>query len=343
MRKGQSIGWGLAAAGIAAWVAYRLYRSWNAFNYRNKTVLITGGSRGLGLILARQLVELGAKVAICARDARELDRAFEDLSRRGGHVLTIPCDLTVEANVAEMVSVVERRLGPIDVLINNAGIMVVGPIGSMELDDFERSMQANFFSALYAVMAVLPSMRARQSGRIVNIASIGGKLSLPHLLPYSASKFALVGLSEGLRSEVAQDGIMVTTVCPGLMRTGSPRQATVKGRVRDEYAWFSASDAMPGLSMSAERAARQILTAAGRGDAEVVLSLPAKIASLIHGLAPGLTARLLELTNRALPAENGSGKQGVKGKWLESETPTWLAARNQQAAHDNNEIDPREE
>jgi short-subunit dehydrogenase len=342
MRKRSSGGWKFLAAGIAAWAAYSFVRR-RRFNYRGKTVLITGGSRGLGLILARYLADAGARIAICARDSSELDRAFDELARRGGRVVAATCDLTERANVEELVTIVEGRLGPIDVLINNAGIIVVGPIGALDLDDFERSMRCNFFSALHTIMAVLPSMRARRRGRIVNIASIGGKLSLPHLLPYGASKFALVGLSEGLRTELAKDGVTVTTVCPGLMRTGSPRQAIMKGRVREEFAWFSGSDAMPVLSMSAERAARQILSAAARGDAEVVLSLPAKFATALQGIAPGLMSRLLEWTNRALPGENGNGNAGVKGAWIEPQGPKWLAARNRQAALENNEIDPDEE
>src|SRR5204862_108983 len=147
-----------------------------------------------------------------------------------------------------------------------------------------------FWGPLYATCAVLPQMRARRDGRIVNISSIGGRVGIPHLVPYSASKFALVGLSEGLRAELAKDNIIVTTVCPGLMRTGSPRNATFKGRHRAEYAWFSISDALPVLTMSAERAAQKIVTACKRGDAELVLTIQAKLAAMFHGLFPGLTA-----------------------------------------------------
>src|SRR5262249_9500692 len=145
----------------------------------------------------------------------------------------------------------------------------------------------------------------RGEGRIVNIASIGGELSVPHLLPYSASKFALVGLSSGLRAELAKDGIIVTTVCPGLMRTGSPWNATFKGQHRIEYAWFSVSDALPVVSLSADRAARQIVAACKRGDAEVILSLPAQLAVLFYGLFPGLTSDLFGLINRFLPGPGG--------------------------------------
>src|SRR6186997_1202822 len=123
---------------------------------------------------------------------------------------------------------------------------------------------------LYPTLAVLPDMRKRRSGRIVNITSIGGKLGIPHLLPYSASKFAAVGFSQGLRAEVAAEGIKVITVVPGLMRTGSPRNAIFRGRHRSEYAWFSISDALPGVSISAEQAARRIIEATCRGEAEVL-------------------------------------------------------------------------
>src|SRR5205085_11782954 len=138
----------------------------------------------------------------------------------------------------------------------------------------EEVMKVHFWAPLHTTLAALPEMRQRRDGRIVNISSIGGKVSVPHLLPYSASKFALTGWSEGLRSELLKDGIYVTTVCPGLMRTGSPRNALFKGKNEAEYAWFSISDALPIVSMSAKRAAQQIVDAAARGAAEVVLSRP---------------------------------------------------------------------
>ena len=182
-------------------------------------------------------------------------------------------------------------------------------------------------------------MRRRGEGRIVNIASIGGKISVPHLLPYSASKFALVGLSEGLRAELSKDGIVVTTVCPGLMRTGSPRNADFKGRHRAEYAWFSISDALPGASMSAERAARQIMAACRRGDAEIVLSLPASVAVKIQGVAPGLVSRVLGWTNRLLPRAGGIGSRSAKGRDSQSAwSPSLLTVLNERAARRNNEL-----
>ena len=232
-----------------------------------------------------------------------------------------------------------EHFGAIDVLVNNAGVIQVGPMEVMTLEDYEQAMKTHFWGPLYTTLAVLPEMREREDGRIVNITSIGGKISVPHLLPYSASKFALVGFSEGLRAELKKDGIVVTTVCPGLMRTGSPRNATFKGQHRAEYAWFSISDSLPVSSMSAERAARQIVEACKRGDAEVVLSIQAKMAVLFHGLFPGLTADLLGFVNRLLPAPGGIGTRRAKGKESESDlSPSWLTTLSEQAAARNNEI-----
>jgi short-subunit dehydrogenase len=197
-------------------------------------------------------------------------------------------------------------------LINNAGVISVAPMEEMTDDDHADSMAIHFWACLHAIEAVLPSMRGRGFGRIVNISSIGGKVSVPHLLPYCASKFALTGLSEGLRAELLEDGIHVTTVIPGLMRTGSPRHAQFKGQHRAEHASFALGNSLPGLSISPERAARQIITAFKRGDAEVTLTLPARVATRFHGLFPGPDGR--QTWNRAsAPARAGRHRQGTRG------------------------------
>jgi NAD(P)-dependent dehydrogenase (short-subunit alcohol dehydrogenase family) len=330
----------LTAAGTgAALLARAVVRRWNEYDLRGKVVLVTGGSRGLGFVLAREFIREGARVAICARDVDELQTASAELAERGRSILAIPCDLTVRAEVEGMIQAVRDHFGQIDVLVNNAGIISVGPIESMTHEDFANAMRTNFMASLHTILAVLPEMQGRQEGRIVNITSIGGKISVPHLVPYSASKFALVGLSAGLRAELKKDGITVTTICPGLMRTGSPRNATFKGQHRAEYAWFSISDALPLLSMSAERAARRIVAACKQGEAEVVLSLPAKLAAKFHGVFPGWTADMLGLINHLLPAPGGIGTASVKGKESESMlSPSWLTWLNEQAAQENNQI-----
>lgn len=327
-------------AAVAAGIAASMLRRWSSpISFRNKTAFVTGGSRGLGLLLAREFVSRGAKVAIAARDTEELARAEQRLRSDGGDVLTIEADMTMREEAEGAVRKIEQTLGPVDVLVNNAGTIAVGPVETMTIDDYRDSINTHFWGPYFTSMAVLPSMKQRRAGRIVNISSIGGKISVPHLLPYSVGKFALTGFSEGLRSELIKDGIYVTTVCPGLMRTGSPRNAFFKGNNEAEYAWFSISDALPLISMSANRAARQVVDACARGDAEVVLSLPAKMATLIHGMFPDLTVDVLGAINRFLPAPGGIGTEVRTGKQSRSKaSPSWVTALNERAAQENNQI-----
>ncbi|HEX8069735.1 MAG TPA: SDR family NAD(P)-dependent oxidoreductase [Pyrinomonadaceae bacterium] len=337
---GQGSGWLWATAGLAGLLAARaLLRRARAFDFAGKVVLITGGSRGLGLVLARELAARGARLAICARDPEELERARADLHGRGADVLAFPCDVTDRAQVAEWVRVCADRFGRIDALVNNAGVIEVGPVEAQTLADYEEALRTHFWGPLYAILAVLPELRRAGGGRIVNISSIGGKIGVPHLVPYCASKFALTGLSEGLRAELMKDNVVVTNVCPGLMRTGSPRNATFKGRHRAEYAWFSISDALPVTSIQAERAARQIVAACERGDAEVILTTQAVVAVKFHQLFPEVSADLRALVNQLLPAPGGIGARRAKGKDSESAlAPSLLTALGDQAAARNNEI-----
>ena len=329
----------VAALGAGAYVLKSAVSHLFEYDLRQKTVLITGGSRGLGLVMAREFAREGSHLVLCARDEEELGQAQLDLQKLGAEVMVVSCDVTNRDDVNAMIASVNSRFGGVDVLINNAGVIQVGPIEVMTHDDFELAMQAHFWGPLNTIMAVLPSMRQRGTGRIVNISSIGGKVSVPHLVPYSASKFALVGLSKGLRAELMKDGIKVTTVCPGLMRTGSPRNADFKGKHEVEYAWFSISDALPLLSVSAENAARQIVRACKRGDAELVISIPAKIAVLFEALFPEAMSQMLALANRMLPDAGGVGTERKKGRESTSAwSPSWLTTLNEEAALRNNEV-----
>jgi len=333
----------VGAAGLGGWLAVRALREARALNLKGRMVLITGGSRGLGLVLARELAARGARLAICGRDEDALWRACEDLAERGANVLGLVCDVKDPHQVRQCVAEVERRRGSIDVLINNASIISVGPMDTMTEDDYRESLAINFWAPYHMIHSVLPGMRRRGEGYIVNISSIGGKVSVPHLLPYSAGKFALTGFSEGLRAELAGTGVVVTTVCPGLMRTGSPRNANFKGQHREEYAWFSISDALPGLSIGAERAARQIIDAFRHGDAEVILTPAARAATWFHGLFPGLTADVLGVANRFLPGPGDRGTAATPGKdSTSSVSPSLLTTLGDRAARRNNEIPPGE-
>ncbi len=302
-------------------------------------MLITGGSRGLGLEMARLFAQENARLALVARNEDELQRAQHHLNGYHTDVFTTVCDITERNQAEKMVARVREHYGKIDVLINNAGVIQVGPLENMTLEDFQEAMQTHYWGPLYATLAVLPEMQARREGRIVNISSIGGKISVPHLLPYSASKHALVGLSEGLRGELLKDNVYVTTVCPGLMRTGSHVNATFKGQNRAEYAIFSIGDALPFFSTSAATAAKRIVDACRYGDGELVIGLPAQAADLFHSLFPGATADLLGAGNRLLPGPGGIGQERATGKQSRSPlSPSPLTALADRAVGRNNEF-----
>lgn len=312
-----AVGLGVGA-GLAGWALWRRFGP-TTEDVHGKTVLITGGSRGLGFAMAQEFARRGARIVICARNEQQLARAEEQLRAMGADVLAVQCDVAIRDDVLRMIEQARTQFGHIDILINNAGIISVGPIESQTLTDFQEAMDVMFWGTVYPSLAVLPDMVRRRSGRIANITSIGGKVAVPHLLPYDCAKFAAVGFSEGLRAEVAKNGVSVTTVCPGLMRTGSHLNAEFKGDHRAEFTWFALGATSPLSAMDGQRAARRIVNAVLRGRAEIILTPQAKLIALFHGVFPGLTSDIFGLTNRFLPAADlGEGQTRYKGK--ESET-----------------------
>jgi NAD(P)-dependent dehydrogenase (short-subunit alcohol dehydrogenase family) len=331
-------GIGVAAA-LAAKTALRRARR---FSFAGKAVLVTGGSRGLGLVLARALVDAGARVAICARTAPDLEAAALELRARGGEVLGMQCDVRHPDEVRAMVQQLLARFGGVDVLFNVAGVIQVGPLEAMTPEDFRLAIDTHFWGPLHTTLEVLPAMRARGWGRIVNVASLGGKRAVPHMLPYTASKFALVGLSSGMRTELAKQGILVTTVCPSVIRTGSARNAIYKGQHRKEYLWFSLASSLPLLAVPAERAAAQILRACRDGEAELLLRSRVDLAAAAQSLFPAATQSALAALDRLLPAMGGIGRAGARGYESESLWSPSLATRlGDAAARRNNEMRPR--
>jgi NAD(P)-dependent dehydrogenase (short-subunit alcohol dehydrogenase family) len=291
----------LALGGLALASCLILRATRRTCSFGKKVVLITGGSRGLGLVLARQLCAEGARIALLARDPDELARAREELVQRGGEVMTISCDLLDRAQIDTAVQKVVDYFGGLDVVINNAGIIEVGPLDHMQRQDFERSMNLHFWAPFTLIMNAIPHLRRRGEGRIVNIASVGGKMAVPHLAPYCASKFALVGLSDALRAELARDNIHVTTVTPGMMRTGSDVNARFKGDHAAEYAWFSISAALPFVSINAERAAAQIIAACRRGLPALTIPFVTRATLLGHALFPNVAGSAMKMVNAVLP------------------------------------------
>jgi short-subunit dehydrogenase len=341
----------LLAAAVVGGIRWRR-DSKRKFELAGKRIVVMGGSRGLGLLMAQEFVRQGSEVVVTARDLDELVRADELLVREAGRAATgarrasagfaagaITCDVADPVSVAAAIGAAHARLGGIDVLVNCAGMIQVGPFDAMNAEDYEKSLAVHFRGPLTATLAVVDEMRKRRSGRIVNISSIGGLVAIPHLLPYSAGKFALTGWSEGLRAELARDGVYVTTVCPGLMRTGSTYNALFKSRHREEHAWFTLGAATPLTSMNARRAAKLIVRACRRGTPFVILGWQAKVLAAAHALAPASVIGLLSFVNQLLPSLGGIGHRAALGSESGSAVaPSLLTALDAKAARENNEL-----
>jgi NAD(P)-dependent dehydrogenase (short-subunit alcohol dehydrogenase family) len=295
----------LGAAALGGWALAR--RVPRRSPLEGEAALVTGGSRGLGLLIARELAARGCRVAICARDPNELQRAVRSLHDEGLEALALTCDVADTSQVERAIGEVVEHFGSIDLLVNDAGVIGLAPLEALSRADFDQAMAINFWGTVNATLAALRYMRPRRHGRIANVTSIGGKVAVPHLLPYSCARFAAVGFSEGLRAELAGTGLTVTTIVPGLMRTGGEAHAVFKGQAAYERAWFSVAAETPGLATSARRAARRIVRAIERGRAEVVVGVPAKVLRLTKEMLPNPALLALAAADRALPAARPRG------------------------------------
>ena len=295
----------LAAGGLL--LARAIAKRSRSISLDGRVVLITGGSRGLGLELARAFAARELAVAICARDEHELETARLDLEARGANVLAAPCDVSHESDVRRLIETCMSHFGRLDVVVNNAGIMLVGPADAMTTGDFEHVMSVNFWGTFHVAREALA--RLVRGGRIVNITSIGAEVAIPHLLPYTAAKFAARGFSEGLYAEAIERGVRVVTVEPGLMRTGSARFARFRGDRQREFGWFSTVASLPLFTLSAPEAADRIVRACENGDPLVTLGLPARLLRLFHGIFPAATMGILGVVNRVLPGTSLEGSE----------------------------------
>jgi len=323
----------------AAMLVLRLLRGRNAVDFRGRTVLITGGGRGLGLSIARQLASEGANLVLVARSESELESAKRELEGEGVQVLTVVADVTKKADCERAVKAASERFGTLDALVNNAGIIQVGPLEHMNDDDFKNAIDLHIYAPLWMSRAALPYLKKGRQGRIANIASFAGLVAVPHMAPYAASKFGLVGLSDALRNEVAKDGVRVTTVCPGVIRTGSHVHATFKGRQKSEYKMFKLGAVLP-IAVPSQTAGKLIVDAMKHGDP--FLAFPAAIgyAAILYRVFPNLTGMVLSLGVRFMPPPtDDEGDILLSGAQVEEETAAKPFATNaDKAALANNEL-----
>jgi short-subunit dehydrogenase len=222
-----------------------------------KVVLITGASEGIGAACAAEFARAGAKLSLTARSE-------EGLNSAGPAALVTPGDLTSDDTRRRVVARTLERFGAIDILINNAGVGTYLPSWNMPIEEARGLMELNFFALLQMTQLVVPHMRARKSGMIVNVGSIGGKMVLPWSTMYSASKYAVGALTEGLRMELRHEGVQAMLVCPGYVKTGFQKHAR-GGRVppavlrSNRYA-ITAEQCAAAIRRGVERDARTILT-----------------------------------------------------------------------------------
>jgi NAD(P)-dependent dehydrogenase (short-subunit alcohol dehydrogenase family) len=313
---------------------------------QGKVAVVCGGSRGLGRAVALELARRGASVATCARSAGDLARIRSELFAEGVPAVAEICDLRNEGETREFLDLVTTTLGAIDILVTNAATINVGPVETQTTSDFHDALTSTFDTALNPTLAVLPSMQRRRRGTIAFVTSIGGKIGVPHLAPYSAAKFATVGFANALRAEIAKDGVHVLTIVPGLMRTGSHLRATFQGDPEKELAWFGASATTPGISIDADVAARRIVRAILRGDDEIVFTLPARIASRTHDLLPALWSFAMSIVGRLLPRPAmGAAILREEGRTVADRPSSKLVglvrARGRKLAVRHNELAPR--
>ncbi len=184
-----------------------------------QATLVTGGSRGIGLAIARRLIRLKAQVAICGRDAAALRSAADTLSHEGAEVLPFPADLRRPGDIAKLVERVHHSLGPLSVLVNNAGVGIFGPAVELSEADWNTVVDTNLKAVFLLCRAVAPGMIRRRSGHIVNISSLAGKNAFAGGAIYCASKWGLQGLTYCLAEELRGHGIRVSVVCPGSVAT----------------------------------------------------------------------------------------------------------------------------
>jgi NAD(P)-dependent dehydrogenase (short-subunit alcohol dehydrogenase family) len=318
MNNGAKVALGLLAGAAALHGTRAWLRGRRRIDLDGRVVLITGGSTGLGFLLAKEAAARGAILVLNARDPGELAAAEAEVRAAGAaDVLAAPGDVGVEEEAARVVRDAVERFGRLDVLVNNAGTILVGPEAAVTLDDYRRVMATNFWGALHCTLAALPAMRRAGFGRIANISSIGGLVAVPHLAPYCASKFALTGLTRCLRAELARYGILVTGVYPKTIRTGGHTHAWFKGDADAEYLWFAAGDTLPLLSASAGSVGRRVLDALAHGDPEVMPSIVARLAVAADALMPDWTAELRALVESRMPPPTNLGAPAVRGSEIE--------------------------
>ena len=295
------------AIGVAAGAVIARRRA-RRIDLRGRVVVVTGGGRGLGYAISRELLRRGARLAICGRDGEVINRAVAEFRLHGGDAFGMACDASDPAQVEAFITGVLEHFGSIDVVVNNAGQCFFGPAAELRAEDLEQAIRNIFWVHYRPTMAVLPHMRARRFGRIVNVTSIAGKIPVPHHAAYVVGKHAATGWSQVLTVELDKDGILVSTITPPPLDDGAPLHAHFNGDEEEEFKWFARGLTSRWSATRTDYAARVIVDAAAHGDRERAISPGSWLAGRAQGLAPALMARFWIRFDRLLPPPGPPGQ-----------------------------------
>jgi short-subunit dehydrogenase len=265
---------------------------------RGVRALVTGASSGIGRSLARRLADRGARVALVARREERLHEVADEIAAAGGEALVLPCDVAVGSEVTACAERACEAFGGVDLLVNNAGYGHHRPFLEWDVADMERMMRVNYFGALYFTKALLPQMVARQSGWLVFVSSVAGRIASPDESAYAASKFAMTGLASALSIEVEDAGVHVLTVHPGVIRTP----------FFDEEALARMPPVSKRQFAPPERLVEAILTALAAGKSEITFPRWIAAAYWVQALAPGFMRRQVRRNTLDAVAREGTRK-----------------------------------
>jgi len=236
-------------------------------DFKNKVVVITGASSGIGKASAIKFAKSGANLVLIARRKSKLEELQTELEKFNVETLVCECDISNKLHVKKMAQSVLEKFQKIDILINNAGFAILGSVDDLSIEDIESQMTTNYFGMVYCIKEFLPKMKEQNKGHIVNVASVAASFGLPGIAPYCASKFAMLGFSEGLKHELADTSIGVTVVSPIMVRT--------------EFFDHPSFEKMPKYSttsLSPETVAKAILQAANSSRLEIIVPAVVRIA-----------------------------------------------------------------
>ena len=229
-------------------------------DFKNQVVLITGASSGIGKETAIEFAKLGADIVLVARRKEKLELVANELKKFNVTTLVCPCDVSKKDQVKEMSEIVIEKFGSVDILVNNAGFAIYGSVNDLSIDDIESQMETNYFGMIYCIKNFLPSMLDKKSGHIVNVASVAASFGLPRVASYCASKFAMLGFSEGLKHELKNTGIGITVVSPIMVKTNFFEHPSFEKMIK-----FSP------ISLNPKTVAKAILKAANSSRLEIIV------------------------------------------------------------------------